>query len=88
MLRLTRAQVRKVRQGKPVELFRRRSKTLCELQKAAHGEAVSAVVCEGVRSVKKYRALVSVKGGKLLRSGEYIYGLFITVLTIEGVEHD
>ena len=83
MFRLTKAEIRKVKRGGRVEIFRRRGGgQLVKLYQQSRGEPIDALVCSGLQNREIYRARLIVRSGKKIQYGDYVYGFYITVLEI------
>ena len=83
MFRLTKAEIRKVKRGGRVEIFRRKGGgQLVKLYQLSRGEPIDALVCSGLQNREIYRARLIVRSGKKIQCGEYVYGFYITVLEV------
>lgn len=83
MFRLTKAEIRKVKRGGRVEIFRRKGGgQLVKLYQLSRGEPIDTLVCSGLQNREIYPARLVVRSGKKIQCGEYVYGFYITVLEI------
>ena len=85
MIRLTGAQIKRLKRGECVEVFRRKGGgALWELHMASHGMPVEVVICTGIRCSERYSALVQIRRGKRMQGGDCIYGLWVSILKLGG----